>query len=107
MVRAMEAKAKETLVKINNLLRTSHDYRQKKALMGCESRYRAILEGDCAVAKAALPGNPKFAENGAADAVVEANGCEKTFSGNSLLTEENKAMSDVAGVTGAIIRNLL
>ena len=39
--------------------------------------------------------------------VVEASGYEKAFSGNSLLTEEDKAISDVAGVTGAIIRNLL
>ena len=105
MVRAIDSNAKQTLAKINQLVKGSP---QKGALSQCADQYKAIISADVPSATQALrTGNPKFAETGVADAAVEADGCERGFSGNSPLTQQNRAMSDIANVARAIIRNLL
>ncbi|XP_028760121.1 cell wall / vacuolar inhibitor of fructosidase 1-like [Neltuma alba] len=110
MVDAMKAKAKQALAKIRQeLQRRSHSDREKQALRSCADQYRAVLEADVPEAIAALQkGDPKFAEDGANDAALEANSCESGFSsGKSPLTPENNALHDIAQVTAAIVRNLL
>ncbi|KAK7264741.1 hypothetical protein RJT34_32351 [Clitoria ternatea] len=107
MVNVIKAKANSALQKIHELLREGGD--QKKALSSCGDRYRAVLEADVPQAIAALQkGDPKFAEDGANDAAVEATSCENTFSGKSSpLTHHNNAMRDAAATTAAIVRLLL
>ncbi|CAJ1940800.1 unnamed protein product [Sphenostylis stenocarpa] len=108
MVKVIKTKANKALDKIHQLLQESPEPGQKEALSSCADRYKAILEADVAVAIAALQkGNPKFAEDGANDAAIEATSCENSFSGKSPLTNENNAMHDVAATTGAIVRQLL
>ncbi|KAG2407328.1 Cell wall / vacuolar inhibitor of fructosidase [Vigna angularis] len=108
MVNVIKTKANNALDKIQQLLQGSHEHSQKEALNSCAGRYKTILEADVAQAIAALQkGDPKFAEDGANDAAVEATSCENGFSGKSPLTNENNAMHDVAVTTGAIVRQLL
>lgn len=74
----------------------------------CNLSYKAILEGDVPEAYAGLPGNPKFAENGVADAKIEASICEDEFpEGQSPLTSLNQRMEKICDIARAIIRNLL
>ncbi|TKY54270.1 Cell wall / vacuolar inhibitor of fructosidase 1 [Spatholobus suberectus] len=108
MVNVIKTKANNALEKIHQLLRESPEPGQKEALSLCADRYKAILEADVAQAIAALQkGDPKFAEDGANDAAVEATACENSFSGKSPLTNDNNAMHDVAATTAAIVRQLL
>ncbi|MCI43754.1 cell wall/vacuolar inhibitor of fructosidase 1-like, partial [Trifolium medium] len=80
----------------------------KEPLDNCADNYNTIVVADIAEAtEALLKGNPKFAEDGANDAVIEARGCENGFSGKSPLTAENNAMRDASAITAAIVRNLL
>ena len=105
MADVVEAKAKETLNHINDLLKQS----PQPPLSDCANNYNAVLEGDIPQAKNALKtGNYKFAEQGSNDAANEADSCEKKFStGTSPLTDSNKAVHDVGAVAAAIIRILL
>ncbi|KAI9123291.1 hypothetical protein K1719_006180 [Acacia pycnantha] len=110
MVDAMKAKANQALAKIHReLQRKSLSDSEKQALSSCAEQYRAVLIADVPEAIAALQkGDPKFAEDGANDAALEANSCESGFSyGKSPLTQENHALHDIAQVTAAIVRNLL
>ncbi|KAK7291720.1 hypothetical protein RIF29_07093 [Crotalaria pallida] len=108
MVNVIKTKANNALVKINKLLQVSSVPDQKEALNLCSGQYKAILEADVAQAIAALQkGDPKFAEDGAKDAAIEATSCENSFSGKSPLTSDNNSMHDVAVVTAAIVRLLL
>ncbi|KAK4433855.1 Cell wall / vacuolar inhibitor of fructosidase 1 [Sesamum alatum] len=80
------------------------------ALKQCAEVYDAVLEGDVEEAEEGLKlGDPKFAENGMADAAVEADSCEDAFAGvgKSPLSRVNSAVHDIAEVARAIIRNLL
>ncbi|XP_054807827.1 cell wall / vacuolar inhibitor of fructosidase 1-like [Prosopis cineraria] len=110
MVDAMKAKAKQAVAKIHQeLQRRGHGDTETQALRSCAEQYSAVLEADIPEAIAALQkGDPKFAEDGANDAALEANSCESSFSsGKSLLTRENNDVHDIAQVTAAIVRNLL
>ncbi|XP_027333222.1 cell wall / vacuolar inhibitor of fructosidase 1-like [Abrus precatorius] len=108
MVNVIKAKADNALDKIHQLLQEGSETDQKEALILCAGRYKAILEADVPQAVAALQkGDPKFAEDGANDAVVEATSCENSFSGKSPLTYHNNARHDAAATTAAIVRQLL
>lgn len=80
----------------------------KRALDECNFRYKVIIENDLQEAYGGLPGNPKFAENGVADAKIEASICERGFpKGESPLTSLNQRIEKICDVTRAIIRMLL
>lgn len=109
MVGAVKAKSKEALSAINKLSKSGQP-KLSQALHQCKEVYNAVLEGDVPEAEQAVRGNPKFAENGMADAAVEADTCEGAFEGvvaKSPLSGVNTAVRDLAVVARAIIRNLL
>ncbi|CAJ2654066.1 unnamed protein product [Trifolium pratense] len=108
MVDIIKSKANTTLNKINQLIKKKQEPSQKEALNSCAGRYKAILVADVPKSVAALKqGDPKFAEDGANDAAVEATTCENGFKGKSPLSNENIAMHDVAAITAAIVKQLL
>lgn len=108
MVNVIKSKANSALIKIHQLLQRNPEPDQKEALGTCGDRYKAIVEADVPQAIAALQkGDPKFAEDGANDAAIEATSCENSFSGKSPLTDDNNSMHDAAAVTAAIVRILL
>ncbi|KAG4932170.1 hypothetical protein AAZX31_17G035300 [Glycine max] len=109
MVNVIKIKANNALDKIHQLLQKNPEPSQKEPLSSCADRYKAIVEADVAQAVASLQkGDPKFAEDGANDAAIEATTCENSFSaGKSPLTNHNNAMHDVAAITAAIVRQLL
>ncbi|KAL6535670.1 hypothetical protein OROMI_027044 [Orobanche minor] len=107
VIEAVKAKSKAALSAAKRLLRSRPELAEP--LQECASMYRAVIEADYPEAKESIRGNPKFAENGMADAAVEANNCEWAFEGvaKSPLTAVNGAVRDLAVVARAIIRNLL
>ncbi|KAF7837692.1 cell wall / vacuolar inhibitor of fructosidase 1-like [Senna tora] len=110
MVDAIKATAQQAQTKIQQELEKGHGSEtEKRALNSCAERYRAVVEGDVPEAIEALQkGDPKFAEQGANDAALEATSCETSFSsGKSPLTQQNNAVHDVAQVAAAIVTNLL
>ncbi|KAK7388028.1 hypothetical protein VNO78_22829 [Psophocarpus tetragonolobus] len=108
MVDVIKTKSNNVLDKIQKLLEENPEPGLKEALSSCADRYKAILQADVAQAVAALQkGDPKFAEDGANDAAIEATSCENTFSGQSPLSNDNTAMHDLAATTAAIVRQLL
>ena len=108
MVDVLNDKATQTLNRVKGLLQGSPNPQVKQALSTCAGNYNAIIEGDVPQAIEALTkGDPKFAEQGANDAAIEANSCEEGFSGNSPLTVENKLVHDVSTVAAAIAKILL
>ena len=89
MVRAIESNANQTLVKINQLLQGSQDPNRKNALTECAIQYKVKILADVASAIEALgEGDAEVAENVVADASINANACEKGFSGHSALTQQ-------------------
>ncbi|WJX90757.1 hypothetical protein P8452_72625 [Trifolium repens] len=107
MVNVMKNKANIAINKIHQLIARSPPD-QKEPLDDCADYYKTIVVADIAQAtEALLKGNPKFAEDGANDAVIEAKSCESGFKGNSPLTTENNVMTDASVITAAIVRNLL
>ncbi|KAI3459199.1 hypothetical protein Pfo_015862 [Paulownia fortunei] len=108
MVGAVKAKTKQALSAINKLSKSGNP-KLSQALQQCTDAYNAVLKADVPEAVEALTkGDPKFAENGMADAAVEADSCEGGFEGaKSPLSGVNKAVRDLAVVARAIIRNLL
>ncbi|MCI30602.1 cell wall/vacuolar inhibitor of fructosidase 1-like [Trifolium medium] len=103
----MKNKANTALNKIHQLIGKSPPD-QMAALNSCASKYDAIVVAVIPSAIAALQnGNPKFAEQSANDAAIDANGCENRSSGKLPLAAENNAMRDASVITAAIIRNLL
>ncbi|KAJ7980421.1 Pectinesterase inhibitor-like protein [Quillaja saponaria] len=108
LVDVMNSKATQTLKQISKLLQGSRVHRVKIALSDCAHSYYAILKADVPEAVEALDkGDFKFAEDGANDAAIEANSCERGFSGKSMLTQMNIQVHDVAEVLSAIVRLLL
>lgn len=111
MVDIIKAKATKTLNRIHELLkRGPGGFREKQALSSCANSYNVIIEADVPEAIEALTrGGYKFAEDGIADAAVEADICEHGFSslGSSPLTDMNKDMNEVSNVARAIVRTLL
>ncbi|KAL3641876.1 hypothetical protein CASFOL_012691 [Castilleja foliolosa] len=107
LVQAVKTKSKMALSSARRLGKTQP--KMAKPLKECADVYKAVIEADVPMAEQSIRGNPKFAENGMADAAVEADVCEAAFRGvaKSPLTAENNAVRDVAVVARAIIRNLL
>lgn len=111
MVHIIKEKAAKALNRIRELLKKGPGgSKEKQALSSCANRYNAIIEADVPEAIEALTrADYKFAEDGIADAAVEADACEHGFSslGSSPLTEMNKDMNEVSNVARAIVRTLL
>lgn len=107
MANIINVKATSTLNHIKDLLKEGSGDRD--ALVSCGQNYIAILEIDLPQAiKALINGAYDIAEDGFADAVLEANFCEEGFSsGSSPLTDTNKYICDASGVARAIARLLI
>lgn len=96
------------LTQISDLVKVNQEPAQSEALNSCADRYSTILVADLPKSVAALKlGDPKFAEDGANDAAVEAASCENGFSGKSPLTEENDDIYDAAIIAAAIVKQML
>ncbi|XP_011071366.1 cell wall / vacuolar inhibitor of fructosidase 1 [Sesamum indicum] len=109
-VGAVKTEAERAMDAIKKVRKGGEGKEVAAALKQCEEVYDAVLEGDVQEAEEGLKlGDPKFAENGMADAVVEADSCEGGFAGvgKSPLSRVNSAVHDIAEVARAIIRNLL
>ncbi|KAG6667948.1 hypothetical protein CIPAW_01G135800 [Carya illinoinensis] len=72
----------------------------KAKATGTTNYIKTLLRGNLKGDK----GDPKFAEQAANDAGIEARSCESSFSGHSPLTESNKSVQDVSSVAAAIVR---
>ncbi|OAY28837.1 cell wall / vacuolar inhibitor of fructosidase 1 [Manihot esculenta] len=112
MVLTIEAKATNTLKRINRLLQHSSSSLTQKELQGlrhCADRYSVIIKGDVPQALAALrTGDYKFAQDGADDAATEAISCEEEFSGQSSpLSDMNSSVHDVSVVASSIVHIIL
>lgn len=108
MVDVINVKANTALNKINQLLKGNPQPDLKQKLSLCYDEYRAIVVADVPKAISALKlGDPKFAQDSADDAVVEASSCENSFSGKSPLTDFNIATQDAAVILSAIVKLLL
>lgn len=106
MVGATKAKATRAMQHIKAIYRSRPEL--KRALNECAKMYMAVVRADVPSAVQALDGGqPKFAEDGMADAAVEAQSCERSFGQKSPLTDFNKDIENVANVARAIIRMLL
>ncbi|CAJ2627593.1 unnamed protein product [Trifolium pratense] len=71
-------------------IKERHQPNQKEALNSCDDRYRAILVAGVPKYVSALKqGDPKFAEDGANDATIEATTCENDFKGKSPLSDKS------------------
>ncbi|KAL5065522.1 hypothetical protein RYX36_027259 [Vicia faba] len=104
----MVGAAKTVLTKVTDLVKVNQEPAQTEALNSCADRYSTILVADMPKSIAALKlGDPKFAQEGANDAAMQATSCENGFNGNSPLTQENAAMYDAAIITAAIVKQLL
>ncbi|KAK6146246.1 hypothetical protein DH2020_020115 [Rehmannia glutinosa] len=98
MVEAVKAKSKEALSAIKKLQKSQP--KLATPLQQCRDMYKAVVSGDVPEAEQSIRGNPKFAENGMADAAVEADDCEAAFQGvaKSPLTAVNTAARELAEV---------
>ncbi|KAI3706895.1 hypothetical protein L6452_24950 [Arctium lappa] len=109
MVGATKVKATLAIQRIKTLYRSHPELR--RSLNECAQVYMAVVKADVPSAVQALDGGqPKFAEDGMADTAVEAESCERSFSGRGLkspLTQMNTDIKNVANVARAIIRMLL
>lgn len=106
MIRAVEAKSKEALSAVKNLMKKG-DPKLADALKRCKHVYTTVIEADVPSALDAVRGVPKFAETAMADASAEAHVCEGQFEGKSPLSAVNKGVDDLGVVARALIRNLL
>lgn len=107
MVDAVEDKANSTLESIKELQKSN--LKLANALMECKENYNIILKIDIPKSIGSLRKNPRFAEHGMADAVIEAQGCEESFNQQlkSPLTDMNHAVYDLSVVALSIIRMIL
>ncbi|KAL7594298.1 hypothetical protein Lser_V15G27499 [Lactuca serriola] len=112
MVGATRVKATQAIQHIKSLYGSHPELR--RSLSECAQMYIAVVKADVPSAIQALDGGqPKFAEDGMADTAVEAQACERSFSGGGAhkspvtLTEMNKGVENTANVARAIIRMLL
>ncbi|KAJ9536343.1 hypothetical protein OSB04_un000479 [Centaurea solstitialis] len=97
---------------INYIKGLENDHPELKVPLDyCADVYNTVVTTDVPLAVTALTqGNPKFGEDGVADAAVEGQACEDTFGqyGHaSPMTDVNKNMEDLANVARAMIRMLL
>ncbi|KAK1436326.1 hypothetical protein QVD17_02105 [Tagetes erecta] len=108
-VAAVKAKGVNIIQHVANLKKSQPEL--KPALDHCEDVYHAVVDADVPSANEALRGGMvKFAEDGMADAAVEAKSCERSFGEHGVkspITGLNYDMNDVANVVRAIIRMLL
>ncbi|XP_051152632.1 cell wall / vacuolar inhibitor of fructosidase 1-like [Andrographis paniculata] len=121
MVRAVRDKTRaaiSTLKTYPTTIERGADPRLVRALQDCARAYNAVMVADVPEAVEALTkGDPKFAENGMADAAVEADVCEDAIAAAVgagarnpspiAMRRMNKAVRELAEVARAIIRNLL
>ncbi|VVA94682.1 unnamed protein product [Arabis nemorensis] len=102
----MKALALNTIGQIKQAYKTKLSF--KHALDECNFAYKVIVKDGLPEADEALPGNPKFAEDGVADCKTEASICEDGFSkGQSPLTSSNQRMEKISDIARAIVRMLL
>ncbi|KAL0433905.1 UNVERIFIED_CONTAM: hypothetical protein Slati_2724800 [Sesamum latifolium] len=109
-VGAVKTEAERAVDAIKKLRKGGEGKKVAAALKQCAEAYDAVLEGDVNQAEEGLKlGDPKFADNGMADAAGEAESCEGAFAGvgKSPLRRVNSAVHDIAEVARAIVRNLL
>ncbi|KAG8372849.1 hypothetical protein BUALT_Bualt12G0109700 [Buddleja alternifolia] len=110
MVGAVKDKTKQAISAVNNLIKSRRYPDLAEGLQKCNEVYKTVVKYDVAEAVEALTkGDPKFAENGMADAALEADTCESSTGGldKSPLEAVNRPVFDLANVARAIIRNLL
>ncbi|KAL3507469.1 hypothetical protein ACH5RR_032851 [Cinchona calisaya] len=107
MVNSLKSKATSAIEVIKNLLKTKPNL--KVPLTECNERYELGVKTDVGVAVEALKlGNPKFAQNGMNDAIVEIQVCEDGFKSEpSPITGVNKEAKDIAAIASAIMGPLL
>nr|UVV38463.1 cell wall invertase inhibitor protein CWIIP20 [Ipomoea batatas]GLL48481.1 invertase inhibitor-like protein [Ipomoea trifida]UVV38465.1 cell wall invertase inhibitor protein CWIIP20 [Ipomoea batatas]UVV38466.1 cell wall invertase inhibitor protein CWIIP20 [Ipomoea batatas]UVV38473.1 cell wall invertase inhibitor protein CWIIP20 [Ipomoea batatas] len=117
MVDAVKAKAEEMIETIRELEK-SKPVEWRLPLSQCYIYYYAVVHADVPEAEAALKrGVPKFAEDGMADAAVEAESCEAAFKlqnddiildySGSAIDEINKDVIQLSAVATSIIKMLL
>ncbi|XP_019174712.1 PREDICTED: cell wall / vacuolar inhibitor of fructosidase 1-like [Ipomoea nil] len=116
MVDAVRAKAEEMIETIRELEK-SKPVEWRLPLSQCYIYYYAVVHADVPEAEAALKrGVPKFAEDGMADAALEAESCEAAFKlpqnqemeySGSGIDEINKDVIQLSAVAASIIKMLL
>nr|ABI17897.1 invertase inhibitor [Coffea canephora] len=106
-VEAVRDKANSTLQSIKELKRSNLTL--ANALMECQENYYVILRIDVPKAVGSMRENPRLAEHGMADAVIEAQGCEASLNKleQSPLADVNAAVYDLSVVALSIIRIML
>nr|QED22722.1 vacuolar invertase inhibitor [Solanum mauritianum] len=111
MVDAVKLKSIEIMKKLKELEKSHPEWRAP--LSQCYVAYNAVLRADVTVAVEALKkGDPKFAEHGMDDVVVEAQTCEFSFNyyNNKLafpISDMSKDIIELSKVAKSIIRMLL
>ncbi|KDO71995.1 hypothetical protein CISIN_1g037982mg [Citrus sinensis] len=106
MVDIIKAKAGGSLQHIEKLKQKYPALRVP--LSACKDRFNAIIIGDVPQAVEALTkGDPKFAVDAANDAALEADSCERGFSGKSPITQMNKLNHDISIITASIVKTML
>ncbi|KAF8017734.1 hypothetical protein BT93_H2816 [Corymbia citriodora subsp. variegata] len=108
MVDKVDANAKSTVTKIEDLLRQSPDPGKKQALTSCEESYNNIVSALVPSSKESLTkGDPKFAVEYMKAAATDATSCEQGFGGNSPLSDSNDYENKAGSVASAIASSLL
>ncbi|KAI6692948.1 hypothetical protein NL676_020658 [Syzygium grande] len=107
MVDKVNANAKSTLTKIQDLLRKSPDPRTKQALTSCEEGYKDTITDLVPTSKGAILGDYKFAVDDMRQAASDASECEAGFGGKSPLSHLNDYENKAASVAAAIATLLL
>ncbi|KAK4725798.1 hypothetical protein R3W88_030715 [Solanum pinnatisectum] len=111
MVDAVKSKSIEIMEKIKELEKSNPEWRVP--LSQCYVAYNAVLRADVTVAVEALKkGDPKFAEDGMDDVVVEAQTCEYSFNYyyNKVdfpISNLSREIIELSKVAKSIIRMLL
>ena len=109
LVAGVEHKGDETIKQIKDMKSSRPEL--GPALDYCAQVYDTVVKVNVPEANDALKlGNPKFGEDGMADSAVESQACERSFKEHGMtspMTEQNKAVENVANVARAIIRMLL
>ncbi|TMW82177.1 hypothetical protein EJD97_006604 [Solanum chilense] len=110
MVDAVKSKSIEIMKKLKELEKSNPEWRVP--LNQCYVAYNAVLRADVTVAVEALKkGDPKFAEDGMDDVVVEAQTCEFSFNyynkSDFPISNMSKDIVELSKVAKSIIRMLL
>lgn len=108
LVEKISEKTKQAIKTVNQNIKTTKDPKVLQALKECKEVYNAVIVADVPMAIEALKkGDPKFAEQGAVDAVNEVQSCEEGFrKGMSPVSGLNKEIGSLAVVVGSISKQL-